>query len=105
MTCIEEIETQININQADMRDGYFSFGTSHKPHWNMILKRVGEENLVDIKNSLDWWSAKVPKKYLSLTHLGIKSNASIQSGRFTPKSQTWGQVTGNKSTLNTKLEA
>lgn len=75
-----EIETLILINRLDTREGFFRVSTSHKAHFNRILKRVGKSNVLNIKeiingNKTIQWEIKIPVKYLSKTSLGIRKES------------------------------
>lgn len=77
MADIEESETNIIINQADLKDGYFVFGTSMSSHFQKLCRRVGETNLLEVKKSTrdgqtTYWQCKVPSRYLSKSHFGIR---------------------------------
>lgn len=85
-------ETIILLNEADLREGYFVFSTSRDTHFVRLCKRVGgAENLLEVKLSkrdgkVTWYSAKVPVKYLSRTHFGLR-NFAVDKKKFLPLSQ------------------
>lgn len=64
---IEEKETIILINEADLKDGYFCFDTSIKRHADRILKL----GFTPKKQSEEYWSFHLPKSYLSKA-MGIR---------------------------------
>lgn len=82
-------ETIILLNEADLREGYFAFSTSKEAHFLRLCRRVGGvENLLEVKTSerdgkITWWSAKVPVKYLSKTHFGLR-NFATNKEKFIP---------------------
>ena len=90
-----ETETMITINQADRDEGFFRVGTSYRPHYEKILKRIGgADHLVEIKTSSTkerdtWWELKIPIKYLSLSNFGIRVHSDkkrqIDPNRFKKK--------------------
>lgn len=100
-----EQETIININRADLDDGFFSFYTSYHRDFERLCRRIGgEENLLDLKLSLDpdgapWgWNVKVPKEFYSRVNFGIRTprkQRSILSSETKPNRRVSGPKVGN----------
>lgn len=63
----EEQETQILINQADLKEGFFTFGTSRQCDYNKLIRKVGESRVLNTRISHDpegnpvYWSCKVDR--------------------------------------------
>lgn len=84
MASIEEQETHILINKADLREGYFRFTTSSAVDFKRLVNRIGgESKLLELtvhgktdeetgKKHITEWIAKVPAEYISLTTFGIR---------------------------------
>jgi hypothetical protein len=78
-------ETIILMNEEELKEKYFSFGTSLKRHFKKLCNRVGRENLIEVRESrsgegkVNWWQCKVPLKYLSRAHFGIRKYAAERS--------------------------
>lgn len=70
-----ERETIICINDADLAEGWFRFGTSRKDHFDKLNRRVGS-NILSTKISKDakgnpvYWDCKVAKCALR-TNFGV----------------------------------
>ena len=74
-----ERETIIQINDADIFEGYFQFRTTKLKHWNKMCDRIGgTEKLLwfeitrDTNGHPNYYSAHIPRKYFSLISFGIK---------------------------------
>lgn len=77
-----ERETVIIINLADIKDGYFSFGTSERSHFARLCKRIGGRNVLrevredkDCNGDVKWWQCHVPVQFLSLRTFAIGRKA------------------------------
>ncbi len=64
-------ETIILINEEDMKEGYFRFGTSIRHHIDKLIRVVTRKHLISYKENKDakgrvvWWDVKVPVRFLS----------------------------------------
>lgn len=88
-----EQETILTYNRADRANGYFSFGTSQKSDFNRLCRRVGgQSNLIKVKVSRGtqgqptWWEARVPIKYSSRVHFGVRKNAALPNAKGSDQS-------------------
>lgn len=86
-----EQETIVTINQADRDEGYFTFGTSYRPHWERLVKRMGgQEKLIEVRESksttgeITWRQARVPIVYLHPS-LAIRTEKSTLPRRVLPQ--------------------
>lgn len=85
---IEEQETIILLNEADLAEGYFQFGTSLQRRFDRLCKQVkGRENLISIKEdketdgTIRWWQCKVPVAYLNTRSFSIKKPTPLSQAR------------------------
>lgn len=82
-----DIETIILINEADRREGYFSFGTSNPAHNRKLLRRVGDGFAPKISKGpggfVTWWQYRLPIKLLSST-FGIRKASPTRKVRGKP---------------------
>lgn len=90
-----EQDTVIVINQADRREGYFTFSTTYRPHWQKLLKRVGRANLVitretPLSDPYPSYQAQVPYAYLSKANFGVRNRP--YGGGSRPQNQSGGQA-------------
>ena len=89
----EDRETIICLNQADMRDGFFVFGTSEATHFRRLCRRIGgQDNLHNLKVSKFegkpvWWECEVPVEYMSRTTWGIRKRKGRKPPTSTPASK------------------
>lgn len=73
-----EYETIICINAADKAEGFFRIGTSIPGHFRRICRKVGRENLIDLRISLSadgnpcYWDCKIPIGNLQESSLSVK---------------------------------
>lgn len=92
---MSEYETIILLNDSDLDEGFFTFGTSKVGHYRKILKKLGKETLIDIKitkspEGKDWyWHLKIPVSCLSKSHFGIRKPKRSGAKRAGPKNPTW----------------
>lgn len=74
----DEQETLIRLNQADLKEGWFSFGTSRQCDFEKLIRRIGSENVLSVTESKDregkttFWNCKVSSKCLSRANWGIR---------------------------------
>lgn len=72
-----ERETIICINDADLQDGYFSFGTSKRNHYERLKKKVGDwfidEKIETCGGVPVYWSIKVKAECLTKKGFGIRT--------------------------------
>lgn len=74
---IGEKETIITINDADMREGFFYFGTSKRHHYDRIKKLLKEEHIVEEKihyhgAAPSYWSMKLRSDCLTKRGFSIR---------------------------------
>jgi len=85
-----ENETIVLLNDGDRAEGFFQFGTSKALHYQKLLKRIGgEAELISLKVDVNadgsprWWQCKVPVKFLSAVHFGLKLGDMSKKREFT----------------------
>jgi len=74
---IEDQETIITVNEADWRDGYFTFGTSRPADFQKLIRRCPKDKLIDLRESTregktTYWNCKVPSEYLSRSTFSLR---------------------------------
>ena len=78
----EESETTIVINQADLEDGYFVFGTSIPSHFQRLCKKIGKDNIQTKESTKDgvvtYWDCRIPSKYLAKGSFCVKKPRKIR---------------------------
>ncbi len=86
----EDRETIICLNRADMRDGFFVFGTSEATDFRRLCRRIGgPDNLRRLKVSMCegtavWWDCEVPVEYMSRRTWGIGKRKGRKPPTSTP---------------------
>jgi len=71
-----ERETNLLINQQDLADGFFVFGTSERHHYQKVLKRCAGGILSDKQlgtKECPYWQLKIDAKCLSPATLGLRA--------------------------------
>ncbi len=85
----DENETVITICQGDMREGFFRFGTSWRPDFERLMRRIEDDHLglrtsKSRDGNITWWDVKVPAKYLSAANFGIRTRSGVEMVRPVP---------------------
>jgi len=78
-----ERETIITINDADLMEGFFRFGTSKRSHYDRVKKKVGEliieQHIETHLGAPQWWSLKIDKCALTKTGFSIRRPPKISN--------------------------
>lgn len=68
---IGERETVIIVNEADLAEGFFLFGTTSEKKFKKVLRKVGKANVEELSAGGEWYEAKVDSSCLNLNNFAI----------------------------------